>query len=92
MATATHFLKYILDNLAYGKTTAESSTQKGYSPGYGVDGVIAAVDTSDPLVSHTEDKEKQFWMVNLGKAYDIQWIELYNRQNNRKYLFIQNHL
>jgi len=92
MATATHFLKYILDNLAYGKTTAESRTQSGYSPGYGVDGVIAAVNTIDPLVTHTQDKENQFWMVDLGDTYNIQWIELYNRQNNRKYLFIQHHL
>jgi len=41
MATATHFLKYILDNLAYGKTTHESSTYSPeYSPSYAVDGVI----------------------------------------------------
>jgi len=78
--------------LAYRKTTHESTTYSGHSPSYAVDGVIAAVDTSDPLVSHTEDKEKQFWMVDLGDTYDIQWIELYNRQDNRKYLFIQHHV
>jgi len=77
--------------LAYGKTTHESSTQSGHSSRYAVDGVIAAVNTSDPLVSHTQNKEKQFWMVDLGDTYDIQWIELYNRQDNREYLFIQYH-
>jgi len=89
---ATYFLKYILDNLAYRKTTAESSTYSGHSPSYGVDGLIAAVDTYDLLVTHTQNKKEQFWMVDLGDTYDIQWIELYNRQNNRKYLFIQHHV
>jgi len=79
-----------LDNLAYRKATHESRTYSSeYSPRYAVDGVIAAVDKNDPLVSHTQDKEKQFWMVDLGDRYDIQWIELYNRQNNRKFLFTQ---
>jgi len=76
--------------LAYRKTTHESSTYSGHSPGYAVDGVIAAVDTADYLVSHTKvEGIKQFWMVDLGDTYDIQWIELYNRQNNRKYLSTQ---
>jgi len=77
--------------LAYRKATHESSTfsVEGHSPGYAVDGVIAAVDTYDLLVSHTQDKEKQFWMVDLGDTYDIQWIELYNRQNNSTYLSTQ---
>jgi len=78
-----------LDNLAYRKTTHESSTYSGHFPGYAVDGVIAAVDTNDQLVSHTLYFENQFWMVDLGDTYDIQWIELYSRQNNRKYLFTQ---
>jgi len=78
--------------LAYGKTTDESSSYSGHYPGYAVDGVIAAVNTSDPLVTHTQDKKEQFWMVDLGDTYDIQWIELYNRQDNRKYLFIQHHV
>jgi len=82
------FLNF-LDNLAYRKATHESSTYSGYSPSYAVDGVIAAVDISDPLVTHTLELEKQFWMVDLGDTYNIQWIELYNRQNNRKYLFTQ---
>jgi len=92
MATATYFFKYILDNLAYGKATDESSTytaSDNHISRYAVDGVIAAVNTKDPLVSHTEDKEKQFWMVDLGDTYDIQWIELHNRQSNGKYMFIQ---
>jgi len=73
--------------LAYRKTTDESSTYSSeYSPSYAVDGVIAAADENDLLVTHTQDKEKQFWMVDLGNTYDIQWIELYNRQNNRKHL------
>jgi len=84
------FLNF-LDNLAYRKATHESRTfsVEGHSPSYAVDGVIAAVDTYDLLVSYTQDKEKQFWMVDLGDTYDIQWIELYNRQNNRKYLSTQ---
>jgi len=82
------FLNF-LDNLAYRKATHESSSYIGHSPGYAVDGVIAAVNTNDPLVSHTLELEEQFWMVDLGDTYDIQWIELYNRQNNRKYLFTQ---
>jgi len=86
------FLKYILDNLAYRKTTHESTTYSGHYPGYAVDGVIAAVNINDPLVSHTKDKKKQFWMVDLGDTYNIQWIELYNRQGNRKYMFIQHHV
>jgi len=77
------FLNFI-DNLAFRKTTHESSTYSGHSPGYGVDGLIAADDILDLSVTHTEEKEKQFWMVDLGDTYDIQWIELYNRQNNRK--------
>jgi len=83
------FLNF-LDNLAYKRKTYGSSTYSSeYSPGYAVDGVIAAVDENDPLVSHTLELEKQFWMVDLGDMYDIQWIELYNRQNNRKSLFTQ---
>jgi len=82
------FLNF-LDNLAYRKTTHESSTYSGHFPSYAVDGVIAAVDENDPLVTHTQDQENQFWMVDLGDTYDIQWIELYNRQNNRKSLFTQ---
>jgi len=80
-----------LDNLAYRKATHESSTypSDGFSPSYAVDGVIAAVDRADYLVSHTQNLEKQFWMIDLGDTYDIQWIELYNRQNNRKSLFTQ---
>jgi len=79
-----------LDNLAYSKTTYESSTfSSEYYPNYAVDGVLAAVDENDPLVSHTQNSGKQFWMVDLGDTYDIQWIELYNRQNNRKFLFTQ---
>jgi len=82
------YFSYFLDNLAYNKTAHESSTYsvEGQSPNYAVDGVIAAVDTSDYLVSHTQDKKEQFWMVDLGDTYDIQWIELYNRQSSRKYL------
>jgi len=83
------FFLNFLDNLAFRKTTHESSTFNGYCPCYAVDGVIAAVDINDPLVTHTLELEKQFWMVDLGDTYDIQWIELYNRQNNRKYLFTQ---
>jgi len=82
------FLKS-LDNLAYKRKTYESSTYSGHSSSYAVDGVIAAVDLNDPLVTHTQNLEKQFWMVDLGDTYDIQWIELYNRQNNRKFLFTQ---
>jgi len=54
------FFKYILDNLAYGKTTHESSTQDGHSPSYAVDGVIAALDESDPFVTHTQNSGKQY--------------------------------
>jgi len=89
------FLKYILDNLAYGKTTDESSTYTAtdnHISSYAVDGVIAAVDLHDPLVTHTKNLEQQFWMVDLGDMYDIQWIELYNRQSNGKYMFIQHHV
>jgi len=77
--------------LAYKRKTYGSSTYSSkYSPGYAVDGVIAAVDTAaDHLVTHTQDREKQFWMIDLGDTYNIQWIELYNRQNNRKSLFTQ---
>jgi len=82
------FLKS-LDNLAYKGKTHESSSYSGHSSSYAVDGVIAALDTNDPLVSHTRELVKQFWMVDLGNTYDIQWIELYNRQNNRKFLFTQ---
>jgi len=74
--------------LAYRKTPHESSTYSGHSPNYAVDGVIAAVDTADYLVTHTKHLRKQFWMVDLGDTYDIQWMELYNRQGNRKYLLL----
>jgi len=45
MATAVKFLIIFLflnflDNLAFRKTTHESSTYSGRSPGYAVDGVI----------------------------------------------------
>jgi len=55
-----------LDNLAYGKATHKSSTypSDGFSPSYAVDGVIAAVDRADYLVSHTQNLEKQFWMID----------------------------
>jgi len=76
--------------LAYKRKTYGSRTfSSEYSPSYAVDGVIAAVDKSDPFVSHTQNSGNQFWMVDLGDTYNIQWIELYNRQNNRKSLFTQ---
>jgi len=79
---------YFLDNLAYRKATHESSTYDARLPSIAVDGVIAAVDINDPFVSHTQNLEKQFWMVDLKDTYDIQWIELYNRQTHRKHLFL----
>jgi len=79
---------YFLDNLAYGKATRESSTYDARLPSIAVDGVIAAVNTDDYLVTHTQNLEKQFWLVDLGDIYDIQWIELYNRRTHRKHLFL----
>jgi len=79
---------YFLDNLAYGKATHESSTYDTRPPSIAVDGVIAAANTTDYLVTHTKNKEKQFWMIDIGGMYDVQWIELYNRQTHRKHLFL----
>jgi len=65
-------------NVALGKTATQSSTGYGGTADRAVDGNIDGV-FNDNSVTHTNSQAGAWWMVNLGSAFTISSIEIYNR-------------
>lgn len=61
-------------NVARGKTASQSSTYGNKYASNAVDG-----STSSSSFSHTNDHGFSWWMVDLGQAYDIESINIFNR-------------
>lgn len=69
-------------NVALNKAASQSSTYRGGVASRAVDGDLKADDGGyDGDLQHTEAQGsgKQWWQVDLGEAYQIKQIKLYNR-------------
>ncbi len=66
-------------NLALGKPTAQSTTSYGGVSARAVDGNEAGDHARKRSVSHTALQRQPFWEVDLGRAYHLDVITLFNR-------------
>ncbi|CAG2226426.1 ACSS1_2 [Mytilus edulis] len=62
-----------LREVAYGKLSSQSSV-------YGSDTPPNAVDGDLNTYMHTEQEQSPYWIVDLGKIYQIKRIEIFNRK------------
>ncbi|XP_052066666.1 fucolectin-6-like [Mytilus californianus] len=67
----------ILREVAYGKPSEQSSVHSGLSASKAVDGSVNTY-------MHTNIEQSPYWMVDLGKNYQIKWIEIFNRNEGSK--------
>ena len=67
----SYYLK-ITANLAKGKTTSQKTSYSNYPARFAVNGNFADF-------SHTLEYKDQWWMVDLGRSYNVNFVRLYNR-------------
>jgi RHS repeat-associated protein len=65
-------------NLAWGKTTSQSSTGSGGNSSRGVDGNTNG-SWNDNSVTHTQLEHQPWWLVDLGSVQQIGTVKLWNR-------------
>lgn len=65
-------------NIAQGKTASQSSTYSGGVAGRGADGNTDG-NWYNNSVTHTNNDNQAWWMVDLGSVYGIGEIKIYNR-------------
>ena len=69
------------NNVARGKSTSQSSTFGGYAySSRAVDGNTNGI-WGGKSVTHTNHDYRAWWEVNLGSAYTIDYIKVYNRKD-----------
>ena len=75
-----------VENLAYSKSTDQSSIYSGGDPSYersksrtAVNGILYGDD-----VTHTKNNQNEWWRVDLGSEKTVRVIEIYNRVPNCK--------
>ncbi|SHJ76445.1 Por secretion system C-terminal sorting domain-containing protein [Reichenbachiella agariperforans] len=78
--TSVNYQTCTNDNIALGKSTSQSSTAHGGLSSRAVDGNTSGV-WSHGSVTHTNAESNPWWEVDLGGAYEVDEIVLYNRTN-----------
>ncbi|MCB0518830.1 MAG: discoidin domain-containing protein, partial [Saprospiraceae bacterium] len=66
-------------NLATGGQATQSSTRFGALPGRAIDGNTSGNFWGDFSVSHTEWEDNAWWEVDLGKKFDLKYVNIWNR-------------
>ena len=74
----------ISSNVALGKPVSASSLLSAANPAsYIVDGDTSSTFGADGHCGHSGDEEKPYFIIDLGKSYNIQSFELWVRDVNQ---------
>ena len=68
-------------NLAFGKTSQQSSTKASGDPSLAVDGILTGGDPWKGEIQHTQNQAQPWWQVDLGQVSQLSEILIYNRTN-----------